>query len=83
VTAGIEFAEHGQDATLDGTGITEAQLRSACIVLAGQALDAAGGDWEAAKGLLPDALRGVGAIPYEAASRGPYGRRPPQKGGYA
>jgi hypothetical protein len=54
-------------AVLDGTGVTEAQLRSACTVLAGQALDIADGDWAAAKTILGPVLEIVGAVPYDTA----------------
>jgi hypothetical protein len=57
----------------DGTEITEAQLRSACIVLAGKALDAAEGDWDAAGAMLRPVLEAVGALPYVSHPRGMWG----------
>jgi hypothetical protein len=45
------------------------ELRDACIVLAGQALQAAGGDEDTAKAALPDALEAIGALPYQSAAK--------------
>ena len=52
-------------AVLDGTNITEEQMRSAGTVLAAQALDAAGGDWDAAGAILRPLLEAIGALSYE------------------
>jgi hypothetical protein len=49
--------------------VVTGQLRDACIVLAGQALQAAGGDEDTAKAALPDALEAIGALPYEPAPK--------------
>jgi hypothetical protein len=49
--------------------VVTGQLRDACIVLAGQALQAAGGDEDEAKAALPDALEAIGALPYQSAAK--------------
>ena len=62
-----EIAESRAMLLLAAQEITEAQLRDACILLAGLALDATGGDWDAAKQALHPVLEMVGAVEYEAA----------------
>lgn len=58
----------------DPTAATPEQTRAACIVLAGKALDAADGDWDTARTILRPALEAIGAVPYDSAARGAWGR---------
>lgn len=63
MTGNREIAEDRARAILGNAGeITAAQERSACLVLAGLALNAADGDWETARTLLRVPLEAVGAI---------------------
>ena len=66
----------GQERTFALLGVTEvrpAQVRAACTVLAGLAIDAADGDSVAAREILRQPLEAIGAIPYESPER-LYGR---------
>ena len=60
----------------DGAEVTPAQMRAACIVLAGQALETAGGDIPAAAALLRQPLEAIGAIPHEPKRKTPWGNVP-------
>ena len=57
-------AESRARALLREQAVTETQKRSACVVLAGRALIAAGSNEEAARGMLREVLEAVGVIPY-------------------
>jgi hypothetical protein len=70
-----EVAEDRARAILAAQEVTAAQERAACIVLAGKALDAAGGDWDTARTILRGPLEAIGAIPYDTGQpRGTWGR---------
>jgi hypothetical protein len=72
-----EIAEARARAILGAAEISEAQLRAACLLLAGKALDAADGDWDTAKAILHGPLEAIGAFPYEEFPRNIWGN--PQK----
>lgn len=65
-----EVSETRAQALLKEAGITAAERRSACVVLAGRALAAADGDRQAAKAVLIEALEAIGEWPYTPARRG-------------
>jgi hypothetical protein len=60
-----------EDALQAGT-ITPEQQRAACVTLASLSLAAAGGDEEAARGMLREVLEVIGAVPYPRAHSGKY-----------
>lgn len=50
---------------LDGTDVTDEQMRDACIVLLGQAIGIVGADVEALRELTRPVFTAIGALPYE------------------
>ena len=69
------------DALLAPVDLAEDAEREASVVLAGVALDLAGGDPQAAKGPLSDVLMAIGTKPYEpVVPLNPWGQRKPERG---
>ena len=60
-----ELAGDRAESLLNEIQVTEAQQRAAGIQMAGRCLIAADGDWQAAKGMLRDALEAIGSLRYE------------------